>query len=305
MTNIAVTGSRGFVGSHLCADLRARGHCVIEIERQQLNSSELAETLRETEVVVHLAARAHAVTGSKSNLEATLQAANIDLTRSIARGAARAGVRRLIFLSSAGVLGRSSPTGKGFTDQSSHAPFNAYTRSKLEAEEWLRSGSESPPEIVILRAPLIYGPGAPGNFARLLKGVMSGWPLPIGNLDAPRSLVGIRNLVDLINLTVSHAAAADATMLVADREITTFAQFAEEISRQLGLHPRQFSVPKPLLFTILRILGKSDDIARLSEPFVLSPSAAKARLGWTPPHSQSEELNWTISCTRKRRYSEA
>lgn len=299
MAKIALTGSRGFVGSHLGAYLNTRGHSVTEIGKDLLRSTELENSLRGTEILIHLAARAHVLKDEATDPLASFRSANVELTQIVARAAARAAVRRFIFLSSAGVLGRRSPPG-GFTDQTPVAPHNPYTRSKLEAEEWLVGSPEAPRELVILRPPLIYGPGARGNFDRLLRAVRSGWPLPISGLDVPRSMLGVRNLNDLIGLAATHPGAPGAVMLVADRETTSVAEFARAISRRLGRRPRMIRLPSWMLNAALRMLGKNEDILRLSEPFELRPTVASARLSWSPPYSQSEELQWTLTFAGSR-----
>jgi nucleoside-diphosphate-sugar epimerase len=298
MKAIALTGASGFVGSRLAVDLRARGHRVMALQREQLVDPSLNQCLTGVDVLIHLAARAHETRDRGSDFDAAYMSANVELTRLVSQSAARAGVRRFIFLSSAGVLGRSSPQ-SGFSDQSSPAPYNSYTLSKLRAEELLREKTDVPPEIVILRPPLIYGPGARGNFDRLIKGLASGWPLPIGGLNAPRSMIGLRNMIDLIEVAVSHPNAPDAILLAADCEITSVAEFGHAISRELAKRSRIFRVPAWLLDTSLQLIGKGEDIARLREPFEVYPSEAKLRFEWLPPFSQAEEIRWMVSQYRQ------
>jgi nucleoside-diphosphate-sugar epimerase len=299
VSSFAVSGARGFIGTQLTTELRSRGHDVVELGRTELASTELSSVLKGSDVVVHLAGRAHVLTDSGASPNQAFQQSNVELTRVLANAASRAGIGRFVFMSSAGVLGRSSPIG-GFTDESVPAPHNAYTESKLEAEMMLRSTSKVPPEVVVLRPPLVYGPGAPGNFARLIRAVASGWPLPIGGMNKPRSMVGIRNLVDLIVVASTCANAAGRTMLVADTEVTTVAELVDSISRQLGNRSRLISLPSWIVTAPLRMLGRSDDVARLTEAFELCPSIAKKCLAWSPPFSLAEELQWTISRMRQR-----
>jgi UDP-4-keto-D-FucNAc 4-reductase len=289
MAVIAVSGASGFVGTHLCPDLIARGHQVIAVSRAQLLATDLAASLAGASVFIHLAARAHIVRDEAKDAEAAFRVANLELTQIVAKAATLALVKRLVFLSSAGILGRSSPRG-GFTDHSAPAPHDAYTRTKLEAEQWLRTEAQRRMEIVILRPPLVYGWGARGNFARLLRAVETGWPLPIGALDEPRSMLGIGNLVDLLHVVALDPRAAGRTMLAADAETTTVAAFARELARQLGRAPRLMRVPKWFVTLLLRVSGRASDVGRLMAPFELHPTVARAELGWSPPFSLSQEL---------------
>ncbi|MFI4869274.1 MAG: NAD-dependent epimerase/dehydratase family protein [Steroidobacterales bacterium] len=294
MAVIAVSGASGFIGMHLCPDLIARGHQVIAVSRAQLMATDLAASLAGAGVFIHLAGRAHVLRDMAANPEAAFRVANLQLTQTVATAAARAQVQRLVFLSSAGVLGRSSPKG-GFTDHSPPAPHDAYTRTKLEAEHWLRSEAQPRMEIVILRPPLVYGWGARGNFARLFRAVQAGWPLPIGALDAPRSMLGIRNLIDLVHVAAVDPRAAGHTMLAADAETTTVAAFARELGAQMGCPPRLMQVPKWLVTLLLRASGRTADVGRLTEPFELCPTVARAALGWSPPFSLAQELAQVVS----------
>jgi nucleoside-diphosphate-sugar epimerase len=294
MAVIAVSGASGFIGMHLCPDLIARGHQVKVLSRAQLLAADLPTSLAGASVFIHLAARAHILRDTTTDAEAAFRVANVELTQIVAKAASLAQVKRLVFPSSAGVLGRSSPAG-GFTDHSVPAPHDAYTRTKLEAEVWLRREAQPQMELVILRLPLVYGWGARGNFARLFRAVEAGWPLPIGALDAPRSMLGIGNLIDLLHLAAVAPAAAGCTMLVADAETTTVAAFARELGRQMGRAPRLMRVPRWLVALLLRVSGRRLDIGRLMTPFELHPTVAKAALGWSPPFNLSEELAHAVS----------
>jgi nucleoside-diphosphate-sugar epimerase len=296
MTGIAVTGASGFVGRHLCAILERRGCRVLPLSRQRLASPDLAAALADIDFLVHLAGRAHVLHAAGAEAQRAYLEANVHLTQKVVRACAAAGVRRVLFLSSAGVLGCRSPPG-GFTDQSIPAPHDAYTHSKLQAEQWLRQQVAAQLQVVIVRAPLIYGPGAPGNFSRLAHAVRAGWPLPIARLLAPRSMLGVRNLADLLHAAGTHAAAPGQTMLVADREIISVAELARAIGRHMHRPARLFALPPALLAGLLRLLGKSADVARLLDPFELRPGIVAEKLGWSPPFSLEQELAWAVAPT--------
>jgi nucleoside-diphosphate-sugar epimerase len=294
MSGVAVTGASGFVGRHLCAMLEQRGCRVLPLSRQHLASPDLAATLVDSDFLVHLAGRAHVVHGAGADAQRAYHDANVQLTQTVAEACAAARVPRVVFLSSAGVLGCCSPPG-GFTDHSDPSPHDAYTQSKLQAEQWLRRHAAGRLQVVIVRAPLIYGPGAPGNFARLSRAIRAGWPLPIARLRARRSMLGVRNLTDLLYAAGTHAAAADQTMLAADREIISVAELARALGRYLHRPAHLFSMPPLMLAGLLRMAGKSSDVARLLDPFELHPSIVADRLGWSPPFSLEQELAWAVT----------
>ena len=214
MNAVAVTGASGFIGREFVRSTRALARTVVPLGRADLGT-DLESRLRGCESVVHLAARAHVLDSGAAADAAGFERSNVDLTRQVANAALAAGVRRLVFVSSAGVLGRASPP-DGFSDYSPVAPHDAYTRSKLAAEDMLQREFARALEVVIVRPPLVYGPHAPGNFARLLGLVRRGWPLPFGALHAPRSMVGLRNLCDVLRVATAHPQAPGLRMLVAD-----------------------------------------------------------------------------------------
>ncbi len=292
MSTIAVTGARGFIGRHLCAIAASRGHEVRTIGREVF-AQPVPTALQGVDAVVHLAARAHQVHEHASDPESAFRAANVDLTRQVAVLACRAGIRRFVFISSAGVLGRSSPA-EGFDDHSPERPHDEYTRSKLQAEDLLRGRFASDMDIAIVRPPLVYGPGAPGNFQRLLQAAASGWPLPVGALVAPRSLIGVRNLCDLIILACTGFLEGEATMLAADAETASVAELVALVAEALGRGPRLINLPLGVLRVVLRLAGREADVARLTEPFVLRGTVARERFGWTPSGTLQNELAWTL-----------
>jgi UDP-N-acetyl-alpha-D-quinovosamine dehydrogenase len=295
MTVVAVSGAGGFLGRHLSQELCARGHRLIALSRPQLLSPQLGEILAGVQSVVHLAARAHVLAEASDDPQAEFRRSNVVLTQTLALVAQRAGVQRFIFLSSAGVLGATSLP-EGIAEDATPHPHDAYTASKLEAEEWLTAQLDARMGLVILRPPLIYGPGAKGNFMRLLRLAMKGWPLPVGALCAPRSLVAVRNIVDLIGMLVADTSPVRTTMLVADRETTSVADLYQLVAGEAGHHPWLAPVPPALIRLMLGLVGRSTDVARLTLPFVLRPQIARAQFNWVPRYSQQAELRRTVRC---------
>lgn len=297
MTVIAVSGATGFIGRHLCAAAAAQGVEVRPIGRMELERVSLLQLVRGTDAVVHLAARAHRLQEDAEDPELAFRSANVDLTLRIAAAALEAGVHRFVFVSSAGVLGRVSPAG-GFDDAAPMAPHDAYTRSKAEAETRLQAEFGRNLSVAILRPPLVYGPAAPGNFGRLLRAADSPWPLPIGAIETPRSLISVRNLCDALLAAASGPRDPTGAMLVADAEITGVATLVRVIRQSLHRAPRLPSMPLSIVRAGLGLLGRGGDIDRLTEPFVVRGTQAHRVLDWRPLRNQLDELLWTVRADR-------
>jgi nucleoside-diphosphate-sugar epimerase len=293
MTVIAVSGASGFLGRHLRPDLISLGHRVVEIPRARLGAQDLHRDLEGAEVVVHLAGRAHVLRESSNDPRAEFRRVNVGLTQAAARAAKIAGVRRFVFMSSAGVLGASSPPG-GFEDDSAVCPHDAYTASKLEAETWLTAELGAEMQLAILRPPLIYGPGAKGNFMRILRLAVKGLPLPIGGFRAQRSMIGIRNMVNLIGVVATDRRVSRATLLAADRETISVADLYRAIARLAGHRPWLAPLPPAIIRCLLSLSGRRSDIVRLTDPFVLRAARAQSQFGWTPPYLLEDELRRTV-----------
>jgi len=294
MSVIAVTGASGFLGGHLGLELVARGHEFLGISRADLGSENLHRKLAGVDVLVHLAARAHILNESSNDPSAEFRKVNVGLTQSAARAAQLAGVKRFVYLSSAGVLGSRSPAG-GFAEDSIPHPHDAYTASKLEAENWLSAELCAGMQLAILRPPLIYGPGAKGNFMRLMDLALKGWPLPVGALRAQRSMIGVRNLVDLIRLVATDRRVNRVTLLAADRETMSVSELYQLVSRCAGHRLWLAPLPRAIVRSVALLAGRRSDIVRLTDPFVLRPEIAQSQFGWTPPYSLQDELRWTVA----------
>ena len=151
-------------------------------------------------------------------------------------------------------------------------------------------------QLVILRPPLIYGPGAKGNFARLLRLALKGWPLPIGSFCAKRSMIGIRNMVNLIGVVATAQRVARVTLLAADREAISVSALFRQVAAHAGHSPWLAPLSPALINWLLVATGRENDIARLNDPFELRPSIAHTHFGWTPPYSLQDELRRTVCC---------
>lgn len=295
---LVVTGSSGFVGRALTASLRAAGHTVVGTGRTRQEGGDVAvgeigpdtdwsAALAGADGVIHLAARVHVMHDTASDPLAAFRAVNTLGSIALARQAAAAGVKRLVFLSSVKVSGE----GGAFTDAETSDPQDPYGVSKAEAEEGLRRvAAETGLEVVILRPPLIYGPGVKANFQRLMQTVERGVPLPLGAIDNRRSLLYVGNLVDAIALCMSHPAAAGRSYLVSDGDPVSTPALIREIAAALDRPARLLPVPPGLIRLAGRLLGKEKEVSRLLGSLTLDNGALKQDLGWRPPFTLRQGL---------------
>jgi len=234
-------------------------------------------------VVVHLAARVHMMREQAADPEAVYQAMNVDATMRLAEQAAKQGVRRFVFVSSVKVNGERSQD-RPFRADDVPAPEDPYGRSKLAAEQALQDFSaRSGMELVIVRPPLVYGPGVRANFLRLMQLVKSGAPLPLGSIRNRRSMVALGNLVDFLMLCARHPAAAGATWMVSDNHDLSLPELVTQIAAAMGRQPRLLPVPPGLLAAGATALGRRAAAGRLLDSLQVDISPALERLGWTPP----------------------
>lgn len=299
---VLVTGATGFVGRALVAELAARGDLVRAAVRTREQTvpgaaehvavgelsaaTDWSAAVDGCDAIVHLAARAHVLKEAGDPLP-LFRAVNRDAAIGLGRAAAAAGARRLVFVSSIGVHGLTSPAA-GFRAESPLAPATPYAVAKAEAEAGLREIGGI--ELTIVRPPLVYGRGAPGNFARLIKLVNSGLPLPFGRADNRRSLIALANLVDLLALCLDHPGAAGQAFVVADAEVTSTADLVRAIGRHLGRRPLLLPVPVAPMAAAARLLGRGALADGLFGSLVVDAAAARERLGWTPPLGQDAAL---------------
>ena len=299
--SILVTGATGFVGRALGEALQQRGMPVRLASRRTLDGhvampslsghSDWRPLVAGCDAVVHLAARVHHRGEHGQAAEALYADENAAATLSLARQAAQNGVRRFVFLSSVKVHGDQSAKGRPFREDDPLEPEDAYGRSKRDAEKGLfQLGAESGLEVVVVRPPLVYGPGVGANFRSLMQAVGRGLPLPFSTVENLRSLVGLENLCDFVALTLIHPAAAGEAFLVSDGEDVSTGQLVRLMGEALGRPARLFPVPKPLLVAGLRAIGRGGMAMRLLDDLQVDIGKAKRRLGWRPPVSLSDGL---------------
>jgi nucleoside-diphosphate-sugar epimerase len=223
------------------------------------------------------------------------RAVNVDSTLNLARQAATAGVKRFVFISSVKVNGESTQPGRAFTDADAPNPQDAYGQSKHEAEQGLRQfRADTDMEVVIIRPPLVYGPGVKANFAALMRAVQRGWPLPLGMVHNQRSLVALDNLVDFIVTCITHPKAANQTFLVSDGQDLSTTELVRGMAQAAAVPVRLVPVPVWVLQMGALLLGKGDVVQRLCGNLQVDISKARSLLGWVPPASVEEGLRRTM-----------
>lgn len=306
MSHIILTGASGFVGSRLLSQLNsnARFHAVgicrrLQQERSSLRlyavgdlqHADLSAVLPGVDVLMHAAARAHIMKDEVADPLTEYRRVNVQGTLNLARQAAAAGVKRFVFISSIKVNGESTDNGKAFHADDEPAPEDAYGLSKLEAEQCLiKLATETGMEVVVIRPPLVYGPGVKGNFASMINLVEKGLPLPLGAIQNKRSLVGIDNLVDLIIRCIDHPAAANQVFLAGDGEDLSTTELLRGVGKAMGKPARLIPVPAGLLQFGATLLGKKAMAQRLLGSLQVDISKTCELLDWKPPYTVEQGL---------------
>lgn len=295
--SLLITGGTGFVGQALVKRL---GDLPVRLPtRADLSNCE--KMLLGITTVVHLAARVHVMQETEAHSLAAFRAVNVEGTLNLARKAVAAGVKRFVFISSAKVNGEFTHPGRAFTEADIPNPQDAYSRSKHEAEQGLRRLAETfAMEVVIIRPPLVYGPGVKANFAALMRAVQRGWPLPLGMVHNQRSLVALDNLVDFIITCVTHPQAANQTFLVSDGQDLSTTELLRSMARAEGVRSRLLPMPVCALQVGAYLFGKRDAVHRLCGNLQVDISKARDLLGWEPPVAAEEGLRRTMEWGRRQ-----
>lgn len=317
--NVLLTGATGFVGrgvlARLCVEPDVCSRIVVRQAPRELPggvdcmlidglsaSQRWDEALQGIDVVIHAAARVHVMDERAANPLAEFRAVNVETTRHLARQAAAAGVKRFVYLSSIKVNGEETEPGCPYRADSPANPQDPYGQSKLEAEQALfEIAGETGLEVVVVRPPLVYGPGVKANFASLMGALQRRLPLPFASIDNRRSLVARDNLVDLLLLCTRHPAAAGRVFLVSDGQDLSTAQLCRALSEALGVRHRLLPVPTFALRALGRITGRSQQVQRLLGSLQVDISATRQLLGWVPPVSVERALRETAQWFRECR----
>jgi nucleoside-diphosphate-sugar epimerase len=243
------------------------------------------------QVVVHAAARVHLMADKAADPLAEFRRVNVQASLRLAHEASAVGVRRFVFISTVKVNGEATLAGHPFNEEAAPAPQDAYGLSKHEAEQALRQlSADTGMEVVIIRPPLVYGPGVKANFAALMRAVRRGWPLPLGAVHNQRSLVALDNLVDFIVTCITHPQAANQTFLVSDGQDLSTTELVRGMAQAAGVPARLLPVPVWVLQAGASLLGKGDAVQRVCGNLQVDISKAQTLLGWVPPVSVQEGL---------------
>lgn len=314
---VLVTGASGFVGRRLCQRIINDGG---QVRRALRSSSELegvvvgelapdtdwSLALEGMESVVHLAARVHVMHETAEDAMAEFRRVNVGGTLNLARQAAESGIKRIVFISSIKVNGEQTTAGVPFTASDIPSPKDPYAISKWEAEQGLFDlVTKTGMEVVIIRPPLVYGPGVKANFLSMMRWLSRGIPLPLGAIQNYRTLIALDNLVDLIITCIYHPAAANQVFLAGDGEDLSTTELLERLGNALGKPARLLQVPAKVLEIMATMAGKRDFAQRLCGSLQIDISKTREVLAWTPPVSvedglQSAAVGFLKSATREK-----
>jgi nucleoside-diphosphate-sugar epimerase len=304
---IAVSGANGFVGRALCRVLLNAGHGVIALVRRP---SSIADGVLErvipddhfaslalgkpaldpVDAFVHLAARVHVMEDASADPLAEYRAVNVKGTLDAASAALQAGARRFVFVSSVKALGEGEP-GRPWREDDAPEPTDPYGMSKFEAEQALLAfGKAHGMEVAIVRPPLVYGPGVRANFLGLMRAIARGMPLPIGSVEARRSMVYVDNLADALRALATSERPVHGVYHVTDNDDLTVAGMARAIGIALKRPARLIPIPVALLRGVGRVTGKLAQIERLTSPLRMDAARLRDELGWTPPCTVAQGL---------------
>ena len=300
---ILVTGAGGFVGTAVVSELARRAIPYRAVTRARCDGdfgignigpgTDWTAALDGVDAIIHLATCAH-LNERVADPIAHFRSANVDSTLNLALQAIKAGVKRLVFISSIKVNGEATQRGRPFTADDTPNPQSDYARFKLEAEQGLFDLSRgSGLEVTIIRPPLVYGPGVKANFARMMDSVNRGIPLPLGSIDNRRSFVFVGNLADLIVLSTIHPNADGQVFLVSDGEDISTTELFKKMAQALGRPPLIIPMPAVLLTFAAATIGQSAIASRLIDSLQVDVTKTRALLGWVPHRDIDEGLRQT------------
>jgi len=299
MKRVLVTGANGFIGRDLCKKLLSENYNVrgaVRPEKAYLlpegvearhiefidGDVDWKNILEGVDTVVHLAARAHVMKDSVSNSFSEYHKVNVIGTEHLALAATKSGVKRFIFVSSVKVNGEENV--RAYSEGDALVPKGAYSISKMQAEKRIKEiTADCDMDFVILRPPLVFGPGVKANFLELMKIVDKGTPLPLAKVDNRRSFIYIENLVDAVLTCIKHSGSAGQTYFVSDNEDISTPELIRKTASALKKPARLFPFPKLLLFILGRIAGKGPAVDRLIGSLTVDISKIRNELDWKPP----------------------
>ncbi|MCC5879162.1 MAG: SDR family oxidoreductase [Idiomarina sp.] len=306
-----ISGANGFLGRALVDSLgannmrsfgRQKSTCVEHVNFDLAHSDALnSNSLIGVDCFFHCAARVHVMEESAEEALPKFQQLNVDATLGLASKCVEAGVSRFVFISSIKVNGEETSKDQLFSRKSKPKPQDPYGQSKMEAElALLEIGRSSGMEIVIIRPPLIYGPGVKANFRKLLKLIDKGIPLPLGGVSNLRSLVGLNNLVDLIVTCSRHPAAVNQVFLVSDNDDVSTPELVRRIGKSFNKKIRLLFIPESVLRLAGKVTGKSEQVQRLCSSLQVDIAHTMQMLDWKPPFSMQAQLDETVKDFKRR-----
>ena len=300
---ILVSGANGFIGRTLCPHLTLLGHSVIPAVRRLSgvqgehvvgDKSSWITALADCSSVVHLAGRAHIMKDKEQDSLRVFRNVNVDATIKLANLAVEAGVKRFVFMSTVKVNGEETFPGYSLKPDDLPAPHDPYAISKWEAEQRLYEISKKTGlDVVIIRPPLVYGPGVQGNFKTMIQWVRSGVPLPLGLVNNSRSMIALENLVSFTALCADIEASPNAkgqVFLVADGDNVSTSELLCKIAKAYGCSSRLLPIPVRFIWFLARLIGKEAIGSRLLGSLVVDRSKTREVLGWDPPISMDNQL---------------
>ncbi len=306
---ILVSGANGFVGKPLCRALFEQRQIVrtathrpnTQVENNETvavgdinDQTDWTKALQDIKVIVHLAARVHVMNDPANDALAEFRKVNVAGTLNLARQAVKAGVKRFIFISSVKVNGEATVFGHPFTAEDKPNPLDPYGISKREAEDALRQlAHDTGLEVVIIRPPLMYGPGVKANFLNMMSFLDKNIPLPLGAINNQRSLLAVDNLIDLIITCIHHPAAANQTFLASDGEDLSTTDLLKRTATALNKKAWLIKIPGRLLNGCLTLIGKQAVSQRLCSSLQVDISKTCELLDWHPPVTIDEALHKT------------
>lgn len=308
-----VTGANGFVGKALADALEAKGAWVMRAVRQSGGernevivgdldeATDLYEALHGCDTVFHLAGLTHRTNEKAHDAFAEYEKTNVIATGNLARQAVALGVKRLIYTSSIKVNGEATLSTQAYTEADVPAPQDSYGETKLMAERLLeRVAGESQLEVVIVRPPLVYGPGVKGNFLQMLHVLKNRIPLPLASVHNLRSMIYVGNLVDAMIHCSTHPDAANRTWLISDGEDLSIHELLRSLGGGIGHPARLFPCPVLVLESGARLAGRAEQIRKITASLCVDSSKICRELGWVPPFTVREGLKETTEWYKRR-----
>lgn len=303
--HILITGGNGFVGKELCKSLVNQGINVTSVVRSTAaempgvniivrslsNQTDWQDILKDVDVIIHLAGRAHVMKEDEEDPYKAYAEVNVEATRHLAEQAVLNGVQRFVFVSTVKVNGESTKL-NAFNEYKKAQPEDDYAKTKFEAEKTLNAlAKKSKMDVVIIRPPLIYGKNVKANFRRLIKLSQSGVPMPFGAINNKRSLISLENLIDFLLLCAKHPKAANETFLISDDDDVSTTQLIQTIADASNKKTILIPVPVAWLEFVLRLVGKPSLSMRLFGNLQVDTAKAKTLLNWRPLISFKEGIS--------------